>query len=257
MRTRTIMTVSAAVIIVVPSASCQSADTGGPTAATSSTSASSAVATTSPPIPPPPPPPPPAGPPVQLDQLKGLMPDAGQVSSAVGVPNLGISESHDNLSLLPDDYASDMTCVGALADAAIQPYSESPVVLVRTQDYAPTDGSGSFSAITSAILYETVQDAQDQVTATVNAWHGCVGKPIQVKTASPATFTVGAASVAGAVNTVVNNRTAPPGPAWACGRGITARNNVVIDLTVCGSDPAAVGAGTVALVNQIAGKVPA
>lgn len=194
---------------------------------------------------------------MQVPQLKGLMPDPGQVSSAVNVPNLGISESHDSLDLLPDDYASDMTCVSALSDAAIQPYAETPVVLVRTQDYAPADGSGTFLATVSVVLYEAVQDAQDQAAATVNAWHGCAGKQIQVKMVSPATFTVGTASVAGAVNTVVNNRTAPPGPAWACGRGITARNNVVIDLTVCGSDPAAVGASAVALVNQVVAKVPA
>ncbi|WP_020101355.1 sensor domain-containing protein [Mycobacterium sp. 360MFTsu5.1] len=251
MRTRTITAVSAAVFIVATSAGCQSGDAGSPatTSTTTSTSASTA--------PPPPLPPPPAGPLVQVPQLKGLMPDPGQVSAAVNVPNLGISESHDSLDLLPDDYASDMTCVSALSDAAIQPYSETPVVLVRTQDYAPADGSGTFLATVSAVLYETAQDAQDLVTSTVNAWHGCAGKQIQVKMATPATFTVGTASVAGGVNTVVNNRTAPPGPGWACGRGITARNNVVIDLTVCGSDPAAVGAGATALVNQIVAKVPA
>ncbi len=256
MRTRAIMTVGAAVFIVAPSAGCQSGDTGSPPAtATSSASASSGVATTSPP--PAPAPPPPAGPLVQLDQLKAVLPDPGQVSAAVNVPNLGISESHDALDLLPDDYASDMACVGAISDAAIQPYAETPVVLVRTQNYAPANGSGSLLATASAVLYETVQDAQDQVTATVNAWHGCAGKPIQVKTVPPSTFTIGAASLTGAVNTVVNSRPAPPGPAWACARGVTARNNVVIDLTVCAGDPAAVGAGAAALANQIAAKVPA
>jgi len=240
-------------VLVAPLAGCGSDDSSAP-AATSSTAPSSSTTTTPPG--PPPPPPPPAGLLVQLDQLKGLMPDAGEVSSAVNVPGLGISESRDALDLLPDDYASDMTCVGAVADAAIQPYSESPVVLVRTQDYAPANASGSFSAITSALLYETVQDAQDQVNAIVNGWRGCAGKSIQVKTIPPTTFTIGTPAAAGAVQTVVNNRTTPPDPAWSCGRGITARNNVVVDLTVCG-DPAAVGAGTTALVNLIAAKVPA
>jgi hypothetical protein len=239
----------------VPSGGCGSDGTGSPHAVRSSTSASSADTTTT--NPPRQPPSPPAGPLVQPDQLKALMPDATAVISAVNVPNLGPSESHDSLDLLPDDYASDMTCVGAVADAAIQPYSESPVVLVRTQDYAPTDGSGTFSAITSAILYETVQDAQDQVTAIVNGWQACAGKSVQVKTVPPATYTIGTQSGAGGVHTLVNNRTAPPGPGWACGRGITSRNNVVIDLTVCGSDPAAVGPDAAALVNQIAAKVPA
>lgn len=249
MRTRTITAVSAAVFIVAAGAGCQSGDAGSPatTSTTTSTSASTA---------PPPPPPPPAGPLVQVPQLKGLLPDPGQVSAAVNVPNLGISESHDSLDLLPDDYASDMACVSALSDAAIQPYAETPVVLVRTQDYAPADSSGTFLATISAVLYETAQDARDLVTSTVTTWHGCAGKPIQVKT-PPATFTIGAAALAGAVNTVVNNRTAPPGSPWACGRGIEARNNVVIDLTVCGSDPAAVGAGATALVDQIVAKVPA
>lgn len=255
MRLHTIVTVGAAVVIVAPIAACGSDGAGSPPAATSSTT--SAATTTSSPSKPPPPPPAPAGPLVQPDQLKGLMPDAGAVSAAVNVPNLGPSESHDSLDLLPDDYASDMTCVGAVADAAIQLYSESPVVLVRTQDYAPADGSGSFSAITSAILYETVQDAQDQVGATVTGWHACAGKSVQVKTVPPATFAIGTAAEAAGVHTVVNNRTAPAGTPWACGRGITARNNVVIDLTVCGADPTAVGAYASALVNQIAGKVPA
>lgn len=192
-----------------------------------------------------------------MDQLKGLMPEANQVSAAVNVPNLGISESHDSLSLLPDDYVSDMTCVGAVADAAIQPYSESPVVLVRTQDYAPADGSARFSAITSAILYETAQDARDQVTATTNGWQGCSGKSVQVKTVPPATYVIGAPAAAGDVQTLVNNRTVPPEPGGNCGRGIGSRSNVVIDVTVCGGDPAAVGANAAALVNLIAGKVPA
>jgi len=191
-----------------------------------------------------------------MDQLKGLMPAANQVSTAVNVPNLGISESHDSLSLLPDDYVSDMTCVDAVADAAIQTYSESPVVLVRTQDYAPADGSGSFSAIASVILYETAQDAQDRVTATATGWQACAGKSVQVKL-PPATFVIGTPSAAGGVHTLVNNRTAPPAPGWACGRGISSRSNVAIDLTVCGGDPAAVGAGAGALVNLIAAKVPA
>lgn len=254
MRLHTIVTVGAAVVIVIPSAGCGSDTTNSTPAGTSSTT-SAASTTTSPSAPAPPPAP--AGPLVQPDQLKGLMPDAAAVSTAVNVPNLGPSESHDSLDLLPDDYASDMTCVGAVADAAIQPYSETPVVLVRTQDFAPADGSGSFSAITSAILYETAQDAQDQVAATVQGWQGCAGKAVQVKTVPPATFAIGTATDTAGVHTVVNNRSAPPGPPWACGRGITARNNVVIDLTVCGADPAALGAGAAALVNLIAGKVPA
>mgnify|MGYP000405621848 FL=1 len=185
------------------------------------------------------------------------MPDADEVGTAVKVLDLGISESHDSLRLLPDDYTSDMRCVGAVADAAIAPYSEGPVVLARTQDHAPTDHSGSFSANTSAILYETAQDAQDQVAATTDAWQGCAGKSIQVKTEPPVTYVIGAQTLLGGVPILVNNRTAPEEPAWACGRGITSRSNVVIDLTVCGSDPGAVGADAAALVGLIVAKVPA
>lgn len=192
-----------------------------------------------------------------MDQLKSVMAEPNQVSAAVNVPNLGVSESHDSLSLLPDDYVSDMTCVGAVADAAIQPYAESPVVLVRTQDYAPPDGSAGFSAIASAILYENAQDAQDQVTATVKGWQGCAGKSVQVKTVPPATYAIGTPAVTGGVQTLVNNRTAPPEPGGACGRGITFRSNVVVDVTVCGGDPASVGPNAAAVANLIAGRVPA
>ncbi|TLH56922.1 sensor domain-containing protein [Mycolicibacterium aubagnense] len=244
----------AAVVLVGSTAGCGSDSTSN-SQTTTSTSASSTPVSASVAAPPSPPPPP--GPLVQMDQLKGLMPEANQVSATVNVPNLGISESHDSLSLLPDDYVSDMTCVGAVADAAIQPYSESPVVLVRTQDYAPADGSARFSAITSAILYETAQDARDQVTATTKGWQGCSGKSVQVKTVPPATYVIGAPAAAGDVQTLVNNRTVPPEPGGNCGRGISSRSNLVIDVTVCGGDPAVVGATAAALVNLIAGKVPA
>lgn len=256
MRTRVILACGVAAVIVVPSAGCQSGDSGSPAPAGSSSSSTAAPTTTATPPPTSSAPPPPAGPLVQMEQLTGLLPSAAEAGAAVNIPNLSATESHDTLSLLPDDYVSDMSCVGAIADAAIQPYSDSPVVRVRTQNYAPGDGSNSATVITSAILYETVQDARDMVAATVAGWQACAGKSVQVKTMpAPSTFAIGTAAATGDLHTLIDTRTAPPD--FSCGRGITSRNNVVIDLTVCGKDPAAVGAGTQAALGQIAAKVPA
>ncbi|MUL49544.1 sensor domain-containing protein [Mycobacterium sp. CBMA293] len=255
MRTRTILTLGVAAVIVAPSASCQYTDSGSPRPAASSSSSSARPTDTGTLSPAPSTPAPAAGPLVQMDQLKGLLPSASEVSAAVNVPNLAISESHDALSLLPDDYVSDMSCVGAIADAAIQPYSETPVVSVRSQDYTPADGSNSLTVITSAVLYEAAQDALDQVAATVTGWHACAGKSVQVKSTPTSTFTIGTEVVTNDLHTLTDTGTAPPD--WSCGRGITSRNNVVIDLTVCGKDAAAVRANAQGLLSQISSKVPA
>ncbi|EUA50573.1 pknH-like extracellular domain protein [Mycobacterium xenopi 3993] len=42
-------------------------------------------------------------------------------------------------------------------------------------------------------------------------------------------------------------------PGWACGRALTARNNVVIDVNTCSADPKNTA---VDIANQIAGRVP-
>jgi hypothetical protein len=42
-------------------------------------------------------------------------------------------------------------------------------------------------------------------------------------------------------------------PGWACGRALTVRNNVVVDVNTCSAAPAD---SAVNIANQIAAKVP-
>ena len=197
----------------------------------------------------------PVGPLVQHQQLSGLLPSPEQIDATVGTPNMIVAESHNTIGLIPDDYLSDITCSGAVEDGALPAYDDSAYVRVRTQDYKQPD-SDSPLVTESAILYQTIQDAQDQATSVANGWAACTNKVVQAKKPqSTVSFLIGAVTDSGGMKTMTYTRTVP---GFNCGRGVTSRNNVVLDVTVCSATDTAevIGLHAQALVAQLAQRVP-
>jgi PknH-like extracellular domain len=198
----------------------------------------------------------PAAPLVSHQQLSGLLPSPEQIEATVGTPNMVVAESHNTIGLIPDDYLSDMSCSGSIGDGTLPAYDDSPYLRVRIQDYKQPD-SDSPLVTESAVLYQNVQDAQDQATAVVNGWAACANKVLEAKKPkTTVSFLIGSGVEFGGAHTMTYTRMVP---GWNCGRGIASRNNVVVDVTACSATDSAevVGLHAQALIAQIAQRVPA
>jgi PknH-like extracellular domain len=201
--------------------------------------------------------PPGQGPLVLPDQLDAVLPPVDAVSTVVGAPNLVVLESHKATALIPDGFVSDPACTGAIYNASLPAYADSPEGAVRSQTMKQPDSATSPLVDQGVVQYETVQDAQDEVTSVVNGWGACANKLVSVKTLDAPyqiTWAIGTATESNGTHILVNTRS---GGGWYCGRGITSRNNLVIDVLMCSPDSAAVGFQAQALADQVAGRVPA
>jgi hypothetical protein len=257
MRIRITLLTAAAATAAVLLCGCQSVTAGSPRPQSGPASGAPAGPTPGAPAGPSPGAQPGQGSLVLPDQLDAVLPPVDQVSTVVGAPNLVVLESHKAISLIPDGFVADPTCTGAIYNAALPAYADSPEGAVRSQTMKQPDNASSPLVDQGVVMYETVQDAEDEVTSVVNGWVGCANKLVAVKTLDAPyqiTWAIGTATETNGTHILVNTRS---GGGWYCGRGITSRNNIVIDVLMCSPDSAAVGFQAQALAEQVAGRVPA
>lgn len=251
-RTAVIAGVAGAVVLVVgliavlawPSGDSESAPTS--TATSTAQAGTTAVDTTTAPPPPPTPPPPAAA-----ADLPGFLLNADDVAGVMGTP----LAANPMTSTMWDDSASivEKECLSAYMPDQTASYDGSGWTDTRSQVVKqPNVSHDAVSVAEAVVLFPTLEQAKAAAANITGQWNGCAGRTISINTpAGPVQWTFAQPSTPGSdLTTIVLTK---QGGTNVCGRSMTFRSNVVVDILACSpsyTDQA------VRIANQIAAKLP-
>lgn len=191
----------------------------------------------------------PTAPPVAENALDGLFLNPDQVNAAMGANGMTVTKTH---AAMPDDSATmaPRECLAVDGAAQAQIYAGSGYTAERDQTLQEGDNFAHYVE-QAVVLFPTAKQASAFFTASAQQWPACHQ---YTHTQTNSQWTLGPISnkngILSAIATQVNANTGKP---WACGRALTVRNNVVIDINTCSANPAD---SAVNIANQIAAKVP-
>ena len=101
------------------------------------------------------------------------------------------------------------------------------------------------------MLFPTIEKAGEFFNASAERWPACRE---YTHTQSGTKWAVGQISdVAGTLSVIASQQDAAA-PGWGCGRALTHRNNIIVDVNTCSADPAD---SAVRIAKQIADNVTA
>jgi PknH-like extracellular domain len=193
-----------------------------------------------------------APPPVAEGPLKGFLLTPEQINAAMGTTDMKITNSRSGMS---DDSATmaPRECLAIDGAAQAQVYADSGFIAERDLTLNLQDGDNlTHFAEQAVVLFPTAKQASAFFTASAQQWQACHEYThIQSKTK----WSVGGISDANGILSTISTLQDPPSTGWkACGRALTVKNNVIIDVNTCSVEPKN---SAVDIANQIAAKVPA
>jgi uncharacterized cupredoxin-like copper-binding protein len=192
-----------------------------------------------------------APPPVVESALKGFLLSPEEINAVMGTTDMKVTNSRNAMS---DDSAT-MTpreCLAVDGSAQAQVYANSGFMAERDETFARQDGNNlTHFAEQAVVLFPTAKQAGDFFTASAQQWQACHDYThVQSKTH----WTVAPISNANGVLSTSSTLQDPPATGWkACGRALTVKNNVIIDVNTCSVDPKN---SAVDIATKIAAKVP-
>jgi hypothetical protein len=182
--------------------------------------------------------------------LKEFLLAPEQINAVMGATDMKVTNSRTAMS---DDGAT-MTpreCLAIDGSAQAQVYANSGFMAERDETLNRQEGDNlTHFAEQAVVLFPTAKMAGDFFTASAQQWQACHDYThVQSRTH----WTVGAISNTNGVLSTTSTLQDPPATGWkACGRALTAKNNVIIDVNTCSVDPKN---SAVDIANQIAAKV--
>ncbi|MBS9534754.1 sensor domain-containing protein [Mycobacterium sp. M1] len=191
----------------------------------------------------------PPAPPVGPKQLRSLLLHPEDVNPIMGVTDMKARAPHD---VMPDDSGSmeppDCLAIDGVAQEKV--YAGSGYSAVREQMLSDGEDNAHF-VDQAVVLFPTAKQATDFFDASVKQWPACEDyRHIQ----SGSEWVAGEISDAdGMLRTITTQQNAGDSAWQACGRAMTVRNNVVVDVNTCSTDPKD---SAVVIADRIAAKVP-
>lgn len=192
-----------------------------------------------------------AAPPVAVEALPGLLPSAEQLDAVLGVQGLRVERS---LSRGFSGATASDDCAETWNVAWIPMYTGSGWVAMRTQFVQTPDKE--HRVWQSIVLFPFAVDATAFYSRQVAAWRTCDGRSIAMRyldepASADQLFTVGPAVDHDRVLTQTSTESNEP--TWMCEHALSARNNVVVDVQVCGER---LTGQAESVVRAVAAKVP-
>lgn len=197
-------------------------------------------------------------PPLPISALDSLLLSPAEVADVVSASTMVSLTKPEDSHVFFNDHVVDNDCVGTIF-AATQPlYQGSGWVSMRKLALADTeDNTAKKHAVTEAVVaYADASAAMRFFTRATDVFHNCAGRNINTRQvddpSSAASFwTVGNASESDGI--LSTSLISEGGDGWICRRGLSVRNNIVIDTSAYGYGvPESI---TPALIKPIADKV--
>jgi hypothetical protein len=182
-------------------------------------------------------------------ELAGLLLSAEQVNAAMGATAMAVTHNQTSMS----DNSATMAPAECLAiDGAAEAVVYADSGSWAQRDQSLNDGDKFAHYLKQAVvLFPTIENAGAFVDASAQRWAACRQ---YTHLQSGTNWSVGHISdVNGALSTTTTEQDAAA-PGWGCGRALVLRNNVVIDVNTCSTNP---GDSALTVANQIAANVTA
>jgi len=189
-------------------------------------------------------------PPVAEAALDGLLLSPADINATMGAT--GMTLDHTRTVMDDASNVADKACLPMAGPLVAPVYAGSGWTAFREQVLREPGDQWTHGADQGVVLFSSAHDAGAFFTASAQRWPACAnrqytvthaGKPDSVWTGGPVSNTNGTL-------TATSTR---QGTDWACQRALTARNNVVIDVSACSHNTTDQG---VSVTLQIAAKVP-
>jgi hypothetical protein len=180
-------------------------------------------------------------------ELDSMLLTPAQVNPLMGATGMALIRKHDAMS---DDSATMRPAECLAIDGAAQApvYANSGFTGVRDQELNDGD-SFTHYAEQAVVLFPTVKQAHIFFVASALRWPACHR---YIHTQSRTQWDVGEISDDNDVLSVISTQEEAKTGGWACGRALAVKNNVVIDVNTCSSNP---GSSAVDIASQIVAKV--
>jgi PknH-like extracellular domain len=184
--------------------------------------------------------------PVVESELDGLLLTPDEASAVMGAPMLlteSKAEMSDNSAIMAPQ---ECLAIDGAAEAPV--YAAGRVRAERDQSFNNGDTFTHYLK-QSVILFWYARPAIDFFEASVQQWPACHE---YTHTQSGSQWTVGEITEAdGTLSTTATQQEAAA-PGWACGRALSLRNNVIVDINTCSAAP---GDSALRIAEQIGVKV--
>ena len=182
-------------------------------------------------------------------ELAGLLLSPEQVNAAMGAAGMTVTNNQASMS----DNSATMAPQECLA---IDGAAEAPVYANSgywaERDQSLNDGDNFTHYLKQAVvLFPTVESAGAFLDASAQQWPACRQ---YTHTQSETQWSVGQISNANRTLSTTATQQNASAPGWGCGRALALRNNVIIDINTCSTNPAD---SAVKIADQIAANVSA
>ncbi len=201
------------------------------------------------------------GPDLTESQLAGVLLDAARIKQIMASSAIVVYKTYDQLPGGEGDQYSNPTCAGAVFNTIEVTYHRSGYLAVRGSQLSEPGSHFKHYVDEGVVSFRSGQDARKFLSTAQDVWRRCVGKHVVYTTpdGKATTWTERAPVTTGGVTAAVVDKEA--GDGYTCAHGITAKSNVVIDVSACSYtllDQGAEQGGAVAdtIVNSIADKFP-
>ena len=181
--------------------------------------------------------------------LPNLLLNPEQVNVAMGAADMAVTTTHFEMS---DDSATmePRECLAIDGAAQAQVYAGSGFTDERDQTLKQGDNFTDY-ALQAVVLFPSAKQANAFYEASAQQWPACRH---YTHTQSGSEWDVAPISnTDGMLSTISTQQNAQEG-GWACGRALTVRNNVIVDVNTCSANPAD---SAVKIAGQIAANVEA
>lgn len=182
-------------------------------------------------------------------ELTGLLLNPDQVNVAMGTAGMAVTHQQSSMS---DNSATmappECLVIDGAAEAPV--YADSGYWSER--DESMNNGDNFTHYLKQAVvLFPTIEMAGEFFDTSAGRWPACHE---YTHTQSGTHWTVGPiANVNGTLSVIATEQDAAA-PGWGCGRALTHRNNIVVDVNTCSADPAD---SAVRIASQLADNVTA
>lgn len=182
-------------------------------------------------------------------ELTGLLLNPDQVNVAMGTAGMAVTHQQTSMS---DNSATmappECLAIDGAAEAAV--YTNSGFWAERDQSLNNGDKFTHYLK-QAVVLFPTIEKAGEFFSASVDRWPACHEYS---HTQSGTHWIVGPISNADDTLSVIATEQDAAAPGWGCGRALTHRNNIVVDVNTCSADPAD---SAVKIAQQLAANVTA
>jgi PknH-like extracellular domain len=171
--------------------------------------------------------------PLDTCALPNLLLNPEQVNVAMAAADMAVTTTHFEMS---DDSATmePRECLAIDGAAQAQVYAGSGVTAERDQTLKQGDDFTDY-ALPAAVLFPSAEKAEAFYEASAQQWPAC--QHYTHLQSGSAWDVAPISNTDGMLSTIATQQNAQEG-GWVCGRALTVRNNVVVDVNTCSANPA-------------------